>query len=393
MIKVPITRPDLGDAEVEAVARTIRSGWITQGPEVLAFETEFADFVGAPHAVAVANCTVALELCLRALGLGPGDDVITVSHSFVATANAIVAVGARPVFVDVQPDSYGLDPIKLAASFTASTKAVLCVHQVGIPCDIEAITRLAAARGIPVIEDAACAIGTEVIWDGRWLRVGRPFGVMACFSFHPRKVLTTGDGGMITTGDLALAQRLRLLRQHGMSVPDTIRHQSDRVVFEQYLEPAFNARLTDLQAAVGRPQLRRLAASIERRRDLARRLSAALDQNRVLEPPVVRPNARPNWQSYPAKLRPEFAASQVLVMQFLLDRGISVKRGVSNAHQEPAYANAQGWLKGAGGLNVSERLRDCTVLLPLFQAMTETELDLLIAALAALNVEFGGVAK
>lgn len=389
-MKLPITRPDLGDAEIEAVARTIRTGWITQGPEVAAFETEFAAFVGASHAIAVANCTVALELCLRALGIGPGDDVVTVSHSFVATANAIVSVGARPVFVDVEADIYGLDPVKLERSFTKSTKAVLCVHQVGIPCDIEAIVRIAAERGVPVIEDAACAIGSELMWSGQWLRVGRPFGVLACFSFHPRKVLTTGDGGMITTADPALDKKLRLLRQHGMSVPDTIRHRSDRVVFEEYVEPAFNARLTDLQAAVGRPQLRRLEAAIERRRSLAQSLSSALQANRVLAPPVVRPNARPNWQSYPATLRPGCAAGQVEVMQFLLDRGVATKRGVSNSHQEPAYARGSSWLMGDGGLDVSEHLRDRTVLLPLFQAMTDSELDFLLGVLGALDAELGG---
>ncbi len=391
MIRIPITRPDLGEAEVEAVAQTIRSGWITQGPEVAAFETEFAAFVGAKHAVAVANCTVALELSLRALGVGPGDDVVTVSHSFIATANAILAVGARPVFVDVEADTYGLDPMRLQGSITAQTKAILCVHQIGFPCDVESILRIAANRAIPVIEDAACAIGTEVQMAREWRRVGQPFGALACFSFHPRKILTTGDGGMITTADPNLDRRLRLLRQHAMSVPDTIRHRSSQIVFEEYTEPAFNARLTDIQAAVGRPQLRRLDAAVERRRLLARKLSAALDKNRVLAPPVVRPDARPNWQSFPATLRPGFFTNQVEVMQFLLDRGIATKRGISNAHQEPAYAGQNNWVRGEGGLAVSERLRDRTVLLPLFQSMSDSDLDFLIEVLGDLDQGLGGV--
>ena len=390
MIRVPITRPDLGDEEVEAAARVIRSGWVTQGPEVAAFETEFAAAVGAPHAVAVANCTVALELSLRALGVGPGDEVVTVSHSFVATANAVVAVGARPVFVDVEPDTYGMDPRRLPAAFTAKTRAVVCVHQLGIPCDIEGILSAAGARGVPVIEDAACAIGSKVRWRGEWIPIGKPLGLVACFSFHPRKVLTTGDGGMITTADPALDRRLRLLRQHGMTVPDTVRHHSDRVSFEQYVEPAFNARLTDVQAAIGRPQLRRLDATVARRRALADRLAAALAKNRVLSAPRERPDARGNWQSYPAQLRPECGAGQVEVLQFLLDRGVACKRGVTNAHQEPAYAGGTHWSAGPGGLAVSERLRDETVLLPLYHAMDDTEMEAVLAALAALDGALGG---
>lgn len=389
MIRIPITRPDLGEAEVEAVARIIRSGWITQGPEVAAFETEFAAFVRAKHAVAVANCTVALELCLRALGVGPGDDVLTVSHSFIATANAVVAVGARPIFVDVEADNYSLDPGRLMGSLTAQTKAILCVHQIGFPCEMESILSIADKRSLPVIEDAACAIGTELRIGGSWRRVGEPFGTLACFSFHPRKILTTGDGGMITTADPNLDRKLRLLRQHAMSVPDTIRHRSPQIVFEEYTEPAFNARLTDIQAAVGRPQLRRLDAALERRRSLARRLSAALDKNRVLAPPVVRPDARPNWQSYPSTLRPGCSATQIEVMQFLLDTGIATKRGISNAHQELAYARQDTWGLGEGGLGVSETLRDRTVLLPLFQSMTDPELEFLIATLGNLDATFG----
>lgn len=389
MNRIPITRPELGEAEVEAVARVVRSGWVTQGPEVAAFEREFAATVGAPHAVAVASCTVALELSLRALGVGPGDDVVTVSHSFVATANAVLAVGARPVFVDVEPDTYGLDPRQLAAAVTPRTKAVLCVHQLGIPCDIGSILEIAGRQGVPVVEDAACAIGSEVLWQGAWARIGRPFGAVACFSFHPRKVVTTGDGGMITTADPALERRFRLWRQHAMSVPDTVRHASDRVVFEEYLEPAFNFRMTDLQAAIGRPQLGRLDATLTRRRELASRLSAALASHRVLAPPLPRPGSRWNYQSYPATLRPESGADQIQVMQFLLDRGVASKRGVSNAHQEPAYAGKSHWAAAPGGLAVSERLRDTTVLLPLFHAMGEDEFGGLTAALDALDRGLG----
>src|SRR3982751_3597846 len=184
-----------------------------QGPEVAAFEREFAAAVGAAHAIAVSSGTAALELSLRALGVGAGDEVVTVSHSFIATANAVLAVGAHPVFVDVERDTLGMNPALVEAALSPRTKAILCVHQLGMPCDLAQL-----------VEDAACALGSEIEWDDRWERIGRPHGVVACFSFHPRKIITTGDGGMITTNDAALDMKFRLLRQHGMSVSDTVRH-------------------------------------------------------------------------------------------------------------------------------------------------------------------------
>ena len=376
--RIPIVRPSLGEEEIAAVTRVIRSGWVSQGPEVAAFETDFAAAVGAPHAVAVANCTVAMQVALQAVGVKPGDDVATVSHSFVATANAVVNVGARPVFVDVRRETLGMDPDLLEAALTPRMRAILCVHQIGIPCDLARIHEIAARHGLPLIEDAACAIGSEVLWQGRWERIGRPHGVIACFSFHPRKVVTTGDGGMLTTADEALARRFRLLRQHAMTVSDTVRHHSAAVIFEDYLEPAFNYRMTDLQAAVGRPQLARLDAIVAERRQLAERYREALSGHAVLSAPAEEAWWRSNWQSYPVFLREDSGVSQVDVLQQLMDAGISCKRGVSNAHQEPAYADRTLWTSGP--LAVSEWLRDNTILLPLFHGMTREEQDRVIEA-------------
>ncbi len=402
MARVPLVRPELGDAEAEAAARVVRSGWLTQGAEVAAFEAEFAAAVGAPHAVAVSNCTVALQLALAAVGVRPGDDVVTVSHSFIATANAVLAIGARPVFVDVEPDTLGLDPARLEESITQRTRAVLCVHQLGFPCDLERILEIAGSRGLPVIEDAACALGSELEWRGAWERIGRPRGAVACFSLHPRKLVTTGDGGMLTTRDAELASRFRLLRQHAMSIPDSVRHQADRVVFEEYLEPAYNYRLTDLQAAVGRPQIARLAAIVAERRRLAAAYHEALARNAVLCPPRERPAARTNWQSYPTRLREGGSLGQTAVLQFLLDRGVAGKRGVGNAHQEPAYRSRAAWSCGPAGcaldcapgtcrrLATSERLRDDTVLLPLYHGMKQAEQAQVLAALEELQRSAGG---
>lgn len=398
-IKVPLVRPELGDAEADAASRVVRSGWITQGPEVSAFESEFAAAVDAAHAIAVANCTVALELALRAVGVRPGDDVVTVSHSFVATANAVIAVGARPVFCDVEEDTFGMDPRSLERAITPETRAVLCVHQVGMPCDLAGVLRVAARHGLPVVEDAACAIGSEIqmLQGGPFERIGRPHGALACFSFHPRKIVTTGDGGMLTTRDPRIAARLRLLRQHAMSVSDTVRHRSDRVVFEEYTEPAYNYRMTDLQAAVGRPQLARLAAIVAERRRLADRYAAALEGDPLFAPPKERPGRRSSWQSYAVALRDGAGLSQVEVMQALMDRGVACRRGIMNAHQEPAYAGKGNWLAEPGAmmprepngacsaLGVSEKIRDTRVIVPLFHGMTEEEQDHVIASLRAIS--------
>ena len=247
------------------------------------------------------------------------------------------------------------------------------VHQMGLPCDMAAVLAVADRHGLPVVEDAACAIGSEIRVGGRWERIGRPHGTVACFSFHPRKIITTGDGGMLTTRDPALDAKFRLLRQHAMSVPDTVRHGAKSVIFEEYPVVGFNYRMTDIQAAVGAVQLRRLPGILARRVELAERYTRALADIPGLVPPHVPEYARTNYQAYPVRVLPEYPLTRDQLMQALLDNRVATRRGIMNAHQEAAYASA-----GPYHLPESEAARDSVILLPLFHSMTDEEQDYVI---------------
>lgn len=387
---IPITKPTMGDEEIAAAAEALRSGWVSQGPAVARFEQAFAAFVGAPYACAVSNCTTALHLALLAVGVKPGDEVITVSHSFIATANSIRYCGVIPVFVDIQPETFNLDPALIEAVITEQTRAILCVHQIGLPCDLAGILEIAGRHGLPVIEDAACAIGSEVRVGDCWERIGKPHGDIACFSFHPRKVITTGEGGMLTTANADWDNRFRQLRQHCMSVPDTTRHSSAQVVFETYPDLGFNYRMTDIQAAVGCEQLKRLPEIVARRRELAARYQTLLAAIPKLGLPVEPDWAHSNWQSFCVRL-PD-GCDQRQVMQSMLDAGVATRRGIMCSHREAAYPRGT-WSCGVepGGcecasgscqrLQQSEAAQDRTIILPLFPQMSFEQQDQVVAAL------------
>ena len=370
---IPVARPLLDEREAEAARRVILSGWVTQGPEVAAFERDYAEAVGAPYACAVSSCTTALHLALVACGVSNGGEVVTVSHSFIATANAVRYCCATPVFVDVQRDTFNIEPALVEAAIGPRTKAILAVHQFGMPCDLAAIIEIGSRRSIPVVEDAACATGSEIRWNDRWERIGRPRGLVACFSFHPRKLLSTGDGGMLTTADPDLDRRFRLLRHHGMSVSDTVRHSALTVIQEEYSVLGYNYRMTDIQAAIGREQLKRLPEIVSRRRVLA----ARYDERLATVPGVTTPTepswARTNWQSYVIRVE---ADRQRLIMQKLLDAGISTRKGAMNAHREAAYP-PNTW-RQSGSLRESESAQDSAIVLPLFHQLTESDQDRVI---------------
>ena len=366
MQKIPLAKPELGEPEIALVTETIRSGWITQGPRVAEFENAFAQTVGARHAVAVSSCTTGLHLALKMLVVAHGDEVILPPHSFIASANAIRYCGARPVFVDIDPQTLNLAPGKISAAITARTKAIMVVHQVGRPADLEAISAIAKSHGLPLLEDAACAIGSEYH--------GRPIGAntyssLVCFSFHPRKIISTGDGGMITTDNDEWNVRLRRLRQHGMSVNDLQRHQSAAIVTEEYVELGYNYRLTDIQAALGLAQLQRLTGIIQRRRALAAHYDRELADIKKFELSRLRYDSRWNQQTYLVRLRNATASERDEVMQKLLDAGIATRRGIMSIHREPSYAGQY----GPQHFPESERASDQCLCLPLYPQMTRAE--------------------
>jgi len=369
---IPITKPALGVEEVDRVRKVIESGWLTQGPMVAEFERSVADYVGAAHAVASSSCTTALHMALICLGVGPGDEVIVPSLSFIATANAIRYAGARPVFAEVDPCTFNIDPADAERRITPRTKAIVIVHQIGLPADIDAFVRIGHRHGVKILEDAACALGARYN--------NRPIGAhteMACFSFHPRKVICTGDGGMITTNNGRYADQCRRLRQHGMSISDTARHAATTVLIEEYPCLGYNYRLTDLQAAVGIEQMKRLDGLLKRRAELAWRYTGLLADCPRLATPFVPAYAQHNFQSYAVRVTDASPVSRDRLLQALLDAGVAARRGIMAAHRERAYADPY----GPQSLPITERVSDTSLLLPLFPQMTDAEQDRVVAAL------------
>lgn len=368
---IPVMRPWVGEDEAAAAAAAIASGWIAQGPRVAEFETAFANAIGAGHAVALSSCTTALHLALVTAGIGPGDEVVVPSLSFIATANAARYVGAEPVFADVDEATQNLVPGTVEPCLTGRTRAVILVDQAGIPADLEAMRALCEPRDIAIIEDAACAVGSSYR--------GRPVGAgasVAAFSFHPRKLLTTGEGGMLVTADADIAARVRRLREHGMSVSAAERHASQQPVIEQYLEVGFNYRMTDIQAAVGLVQLRKLDRMVTRRRALAERYQDLLADMPGLATARDPDYGTTNYQGFWVVLPDGFAVNRNELLRMLADAGVSARRGVMAAHLEPAYAYREG-----PRLPVTERLTADSLILPLFHDMTHEQQDLIVSVI------------
>lgn len=368
---IPVIKPYFGEEEAEAAAAVVRSGWVAQGPRVAEFERAFASYLGVDEGVAVSSCTTGLHLMLGVLGIGPGDEVVVPSLSFIATANTVRYCGATPTFADVDPVTGNVTWETVEPALTERTRAVMVVHQAGVPADVEPIRRGADERGIPVVEDAACAAGSTYR--------GRPIGVgasAAAWSFHPRKVLTTGEGGMVTTDRPDWAARMRRLREHGMDVSAADRHRAVQPVIERYLEVGFNYRMTDIQAAIGLVQLAKLDLMVERRRSLAaryQRMLAGVPGIRTVADP---PDGTTNFQSFWVELDDYFPVSRDELLGLLHANGVSGRRGIMATHLEPAYVE-----QSRAPLPVTERITAQTLILPLYHTLTDVEQERVVAVL------------
>jgi perosamine synthetase len=368
-MQVPITRPMFGEEEEEAVVNALRSGWIVQGPKVAEFEHLVAEYVGVQEAVATSSCTTALHLALVLVGIGRGDEVIVPSFTFIATANAVCYTGATPVFIDIDPQTYNLNPDAIEAAVTPRTKAIIPVHQIGLAADIDRIATVANRHGLTIIEDAAPALGAT--YKGK--RVGG-LGNVTCLSFHPRKVITTGEGGMILTDDRALASRARVLRTHGMSLSDLQRHHATSVAIEEYHDLGYNYRLSDLHAAVGVEQLKKLDFMLLRRKEIAARYDEAFADLECIQLPFSSQDQPHSYQSYIIQLRPQASITREHVMQQMLEAGIATRRGVMAIHLESYYRRRFPQVK----LPVTEVAAQCTLLLPIYATMTDGEQEYVI---------------
>jgi len=367
---IPITKPYMDEAEAQAAYDVIMSGWVVQGPKVAAFEKDFSNYVGCKHAIAVSSCTTALHLSLIVAGIKRGDEVICPSMSFIATANAIVYTGATPVFAEVKPFSYNLDINDVEKRITERTKAIILVHQIGIPADIDAFNTLCQKYRIVLIEDAACALGTE--YKGK--KIGT-HSELVCFSFHPRKVITTGDGGMICTNQKAFAERCRTLRQHSMSLSPSDRHNN--VVSEKYNEIGYNYRMTDIQAAVGIEQLKKMDDILRLRRDIATQYNFEFKKINWLR--IQEEDIHSNYQSYSLYLTPDAPLRRDEFITYLYSKGIIAKKGIMTAHSEYAYNN------NTSKLPITEDLTNNSVLIPIYPGLTNSEAEYIIQSIVELK--------
>jgi dTDP-4-amino-4,6-dideoxygalactose transaminase len=376
---IAISLPCTGNDEWQATREPLVSGWLTQGPKVAAFEEAFATRHGVSHALATTSCTTGLHLILAALGIGPGDEVIVPAFTWVATANVVVYCGATPVFADVDRTTNNIDPADVARRLTPRTKAVIAVHLFGLCADMDALRAVVPAN-IPIIEDAACAAGAT--YKGR---SAGALGLAAAFSFHPRKSITTGEGGMVTTNAPELADVANMLRNHGASISEEQRHRGPR----PYLLPEFNLlgfnyRMTDLQGAVGLVQLEKLDQFIAERSWWADHYTQALKEIGWLTPPVVPEHGRHAWQAYVLYVDPATApVPRNEIMERLQADGISTRPGTHALHMLGYYAKRF-------GLQPDDypAARDCndnTMAIPLHNRMAADDYAYVVEALRRLG--------
>jgi perosamine synthetase len=380
-MNVPIARTSLSEEEVQSVLGPLRSGWLVQGPKVREFEDKWSAFTGAKHSIAVTSCTTALHLSLAALGLQPGDEVIVPAFTWIATANVVEHLGGTVVFCDIDLNTFNLDVQQLVTKITPKTKAIIPVHLFGLAAEMNSIKQLAKQHALWVVEDAACGFGSR--YHGQ--HVGT-LGDTGCFSFHPRKAITTGEGGMITTNDPELAEKLRRLRDHGAAMSDLQRHLGARpYLLADHPDAGYNQRMTDLQAALGSAQMDRSAEIIAERQRLARVYDDAFADLAWLKIPAHVDGLEHGYQSYPCVFQPEPVTAQSVArinqtrndwMDRLQQAGISTRPATHAVHMLSFFKNK--YQLAPEDFPVAYTANDCSISLPLFHGMTEAEQNFVI---------------
>lgn len=375
-INVPIARTSLTEEEIQSVLGPLRSGWLVQGPKVREFEEKWSAFTGARHSIAVTSCTTALHLSLAALGFGPGDEAIVPAFTWIATANVVEHLGGKVVFCDIDLNTFNLDVNDVARKITPRTKAILPVHLFGLSADMDPVMVLARKHGLWVVEDAACGFGST--YQGR--HVGT-LGDTGCFSFHPRKAITTGEGGMITTQSDALAEKLRRLRDHGAAMTDLQRHMGARpYLLADHPDAGYNQRMTDLQAALGAAQMDRAQAIIAERQRLAAVYDEAFARLPWLKTPAHPAGYGHGYQSYPCLFQPEALTPGSIErvnklrnewMDRLQQAGISTRPATHAVHMLSFYREK--YKLAPTDFPNARAANDCSISLPIFHGMTEAE--------------------
>lgn len=375
--RIDIASPMVGEEEWLALREPLDTGWLTQGPKVAAFEEAFAARHGVPHALAVTSCTTGLHLILAAMGIGPGDEVIVPAFTWVATANVVVHLGATPVFADVDPGTYNIDPGLVGDLITERTRAVMAVHLFGLCADMDALRQIVPAN-IPIVEDAACACGAR--YNGR---SAGSMGIAGAFSFHPRKVITTGEGGMVTTSEPGLAELATQLRNHGASVSEEARHLGPRpYMLSDFNVAGYNYRMTDLQGAMGLVQLGRLDGFLRERQKWADWYRSELADVGWLRLPTVPPDYEHGWQAFVTFVEADAPAPRNELMQFLEERGISTRPG-THAVTELGYYQKHYQVE-PGSCHVAVELEQRTMAIPLHNRMTEDDFGYVVETLRSL---------